>query len=116
RVAVGAGDDDLALAVCLGTDLFGLRKTLRPALSSDGLPFSFHTPIYRVAHGVGQLDALDAYVDDLDAVTARVASRAFLHDSHELLALARHDVVHRPLGKLVLERRFHRLLQLRHGG
>src|SRR6266699_624213 len=116
RVAVRPGDDDLALAVRFGADLFGLRKTLRPALGGDGLPFRFHAPIYRVAHGVGQLDTLDAYIDDLDSVTARVASCAHLHNSHDLLALTRHHVVHRALGEFVLERRFHRLLQLRHSG
>src|SRR5258708_1876052 len=115
-VAVGASDDDLAFAVGFGTDLFGLRKTLRPALSGNGLPFRVHASIDCFAYLLPQLDTLDAYIDDLDAVTARVASCADLHNSHDLLALTRHHVVHRALGELVLKGRFHCLLQLRHGG
>ncbi len=78
RVALGVGEDHLPLLVRLGTDLLGPFLTFGAGPGGDFLPVGAHPVVDAVedrlapATGVvGQVDALDADVGDLDAEGGR---------------------------------------------
>src|SRR4029077_4125126 len=66
RVAVRLGDDHLALAVRARADLLSLRESFRAQLLRDALAPRVHPPVDGLAALLGQLDALEPHVDDLN--------------------------------------------------
>src|SRR6266550_6163213 len=73
RLLVGVGENDLALAIGVSTDLLRLGAALRPELVGDALALGFHPLIDLSEHFVRQLDTAQAHVDDFDADRPRVS-------------------------------------------
>src|SRR6185369_14552519 len=109
RVAVGLGEDHLALAIGIGADLLAFGAAGRAQLVGDALPLRLHAPVDRFAHFLRQVDALQAHVDDADADALQVLIHLLAHARHDLLALARDDLVHAADAELVAQRAGHRL-------
>ena len=93
RLPVGFGEDDLALAIGVGADLLRLGAALRAQLVGDALALRFHALVDLRQHFVGQLDAPQAHVDDLDADRARVGVDLLPRLGHDLVALGRDHLV-----------------------
>src|SRR6266853_1986712 len=112
-VAVGFGDDDLARAVGLGADFLRQGEALRARIGRNALALRVHASIDGFAHFLRQLDALEPDVDDLHADLGDVVLHLFADDAHDVVALARHHVVHGALAELLAQRRLYRLRQPR---
>src|SRR5690606_19923055 len=97
------GDDHLALTVGVGADAFGLRGTQRAQLVGDALALGLHATIDRLRDLVGQVDPLQAHIDDLHADGAGVAVRALAHLLHDAVTLAGDDVVHGTAAELLTQ-------------
>src|SRR6202171_5162522 len=67
RLLVGVSENDLALAIGVGTDLLRLRAALRPELVGDALALGFHPLVDLGEHFIRPLDAAQTHVDDFDA-------------------------------------------------
>src|SRR5205814_3536458 len=112
-VAVGLGEDHLALAIGVGADLLAFGGAGGPELVGDALALGFHPTVDRFAHFLRQVDALQAHVDDADADPLQVLVDLLAHARHDLLALARHDLVHAADAELVAPRPRDRLAHAR---
>src|SRR5258708_29091172 len=112
-VAVGFRDDDLARAVGLGADLLRQGEALRARIGCDALALRVHASIDGFAHLLRKLDALEPDVDDLHADLGDVVLHLFADDAHDVVALARHYVVHGALAELLAQRSVYRLRQPR---
>jgi len=106
-IAVCLGQQHLALAVRIGTDLLALGRADRPLLVGDALALGLHAAVHRLADLRDEVDALQPDVDDLDAEVLG----GFLHGDanflHRLLALARRDLVDRAAVDRVVQRVAH---------
>src|SRR5579862_4683997 len=113
-LAEGLGIDTVSLGVALAADLLGLRGrvgcehgdvaiglgadflALLAALGAEfgrfALPFGLHALKYRLAVLFRQIDATDAYVDDMDTERLRVAVELIAHLAHQFLALVAHGI------------------------
>src|SRR6185503_2707406 len=110
RVAVGLGDDDLALPVGVGADLLRLGGAGGAQLVGDALALRFHAAVDRLAHVLRQVDALQAYIDDLDADALQVLVDLLPHARHDVVALAGDDIVQDARAKFIAQNTSHGLL------
>ena len=66
-VAIGLGEDDLALAVCGRADAFSLSSTLGTFFARYALALGLHASIDRFRNFRRKVNALHAHVNDADA-------------------------------------------------
>src|SRR5580692_8421157 len=136
-LAVGLGVDAIALGVALAADLLGLGRgfgqqhrdvavgpgpdllALLAALGAElgrlALPLGLHALIDRLAVLLRQVDAADAYVDDVDAERLRIAIELIAHQPHQLLTLVAHGVGQRCRAQHAPQRRVEQDRKLRAG-
>src|ERR1043166_4208364 len=68
------------------------------------LPLRFQAAVDGFAPLVGRADALQAHVDHADADALQILVDLLAHPRHDLLALARHHLVHAADAELVAQR------------
>ncbi len=91
----GGGQDLGALAIGLGADAFGLGAALGAQLVAAGAEALLHALVHRAADLIGQVDALHAHVDQLDAEFLRRIAGAAEHVAGERRALGDDDFLQR---------------------
>ena len=90
RLAGGVGLDHRDLAVGGGADAARGALAFGAPLGRLALALGLHAPIDRLHIGLGQVDALDADVDDLHAELARFLIHLAQDGAHQRLALVAH--------------------------
>src|SRR5690349_6808408 len=86
RVAIGFGEDHLALAVGVGADLLAFGGAGGSQFVGNALPLRLHAAVDRFAHFLRQVDALQAHVDHADADALEILVDLFPHARHDLVA------------------------------
>src|SRR6516162_11494175 len=136
-LAIGVGEDAVALGVALAADVFRLRISLgeqhrdvavRPGadfltllaalgakLGGFTLPFGLHALVDRLAILFRKIDAANADVDDLDAEWLRVAIELFAHLIHQRLAAIAYRVGERRRAEHAAQGRVQKNRKLRTG-
>src|SRR3546814_7921806 len=77
----------------------------RPPISTRTDTLFPYTTLFRSAHFLGQVDALQAHVDDLHADALQVLVDQLAHVVHEVVALARDHLVQRARAELLAQGR-----------
>ena len=104
-------NDDLALLVGVGADLFRFLGTQRAQLLGDPRAFGLHPAVDGLAHFLREVDALQPDIHDLNADLARIRIGLFAHLVHDLVARTGHHVMHRTLAELLAQTGIDRLVE-----
>ena len=94
---------------------WALLATLGAELGRFALPLGLHALVDRLTVLLRQVDAADAYVDDVNAERLRIAIELIAHLPHQLLTLVAHGVGQRGRAQHAPQRRVEQDRKLRAG-
>src|SRR5690606_13861121 len=98
--AVGFGNDDFALAISIGADLFSRRGTLRAEFIGYAFAFCLHTLVNGFTDFLWQVHPLHAYIQHLNADLTCITVSTLAQDIHDLAAFARNHIMYGALAEL----------------